>query len=61
MLEFLKNWKSTLFGLLAGTFGALSATAGIDQMTPKEFGMALLACLFVAVQGLVSKDAKKVE
>lgn len=61
MLEFLKNWKSSLFGLLAGMFGALATTANIDSLTPKEFGAALLACAFVALQGLVTKDAKKTE
>jgi hypothetical protein len=55
----LKNWKSTVFGLLAGTFGALALTPNIDTMDAKQLGAALLACVFVAVQGLVTGDAKK--
>lgn len=55
----LKNWKSSLFGLLAGTFGALAAVANIDSLDAKGFGAVLLASFFVAVQGLVSKDAAK--
>jgi hypothetical protein len=55
----LAHWKSSLFGVLAGTFGGLAAYANVDSMSGKEFALAIAACLMVALKGLVSADASK--
>lgn len=57
----LKNWKTSLLGILAGSLGALYTTAGLDSMTPKQVALAYLTCLAVAVKGLISADAPKAE
>lgn len=61
MLANLKtHWLSTASGILGASLGAFAATANLDTLSAGQAALAYAGCLWVAVQGFLTADARKV-
>lgn len=57
----MKNWRSTVFGIVGAAFGAFATIENLNTLTPKQASMAFVGCLLFAIQGAISADAKNVK
>lgn len=61
MLANLKtHWLSTASGILGASLGAFAATANLDTLSAGQAALAYAGCLWVAVQGFLTADARRV-
>lgn len=58
--SFKTHWRSTVVGILGAALGAFATTANLDKMTAGQALLAFGGCVWMAVQGYVAADAKKV-
>ena len=53
----LTHWRSTLFGFGQAFCGAALLIPNLDKLTAGQTAIALAACAFAALKGMVSADA----
>ncbi len=54
----MRSWKTTALGIAGATLGSLATVANLDQMTSTQVAVAFGVCLFTAIQGFLTADAK---
>lgn len=57
----LKNWKTTLLGIIVSTLAGFAAVDHWDQLSPRDAFIALGGCLLYALKSALTADAKKPE